>query len=99
MTEQLDLLHLDRALTPTERKRLERSTRSKKHGHAAPPGTGPKGETCGSCKHVRRSNKFFKCDLRRATWTHGYGTDVRARDEACVKWEQKEQADAGAKTI
>lgn len=93
MTEQLDLLHLDRALTPTERKRLERSTRSKKHGHAAPPGTGPKGETCGSCKNLYRKSMgktYLKCWLMKAVWTGGGGTDVRARDLACRKWEKRE---------
>lgn len=27
---------------------------SNKRGHAAPPGTGPEGETCGSCVHLDR---------------------------------------------
>lgn len=95
MSEQLDLLHLDRALTPQERKRLAASTRTKKHGHAWAPGTGPEGETCGSCKHLARktmARTFLKCALMRAVWTGGYGTDVRARDPACKKWERPDGA-------
>lgn len=80
-------------LTPGQRKRL--STRTKKHGHAAPIGTGPEGETCGSCEHLcrnRLARTYFKCWLRSATWTGGYGTDVRVRDAACAKWERKKTA-------
>ena len=29
---------------------------------------------------------YLKCELRRGTWTGGYGTDVRAKDMACSKW-------------
>lgn len=79
-------------LTPGQRKRL--STRTKKHGHAAPIGTGPEGETCGSCSHLfrnRMAKTYLKCELRRATWTGGQGTDVRARDAACAKWEAQTQ--------
>ena len=86
--DQLDLLHLDRALTPAERRTLAVRTRSKKRGHAMPPGTGPEGETCGSCAHIVRSRRWMKCELRRATWTHSYGTDIRAKDPACAKWER-----------
>ena len=62
---------------------------SKKHGHAAVPGTGPKGETCGSCVHLYRremSKTYLKCFLMRAYWTGGEGTDVRAGDAACRRW-------------
>lgn len=64
--------------------------KSKKHGHAAIPGTGPDGETCGSCRHLYRramSKTYLKCGLMRAYWTGGEGTDVRARDAACRRWE------------
>lgn len=89
---QDDLFNLDRALTPAERKRLQTATRSKKTGHAWPPGTGPEGETCGSCKHLARKSMgrvYLKCGLMQAVWTGGAGTDVRARDPACKKWEAK----------
>jgi hypothetical protein len=63
-------------------------------GGADRPGTGPKGETCGSCEHLFRvrtgSGKSFpKCLLNRAKWTHGGATDVRVRWDACSKWEAK----------
>lgn len=69
---------------------LARPKLSKKHGHAALPGTGPEGERCGSCQHLYRlemSKTYLKCELMRAHWTGGYGTDVRAGDKACRRWE------------
>jgi hypothetical protein len=81
------------ALTPRERKRLHGPTR--KSGHAWRPGTGPAGETCGSCahkvtKHTGGWNKsFVKCGLMEKQWTHGAGTDIRAHDPACKFWERK----------
>lgn len=59
-------------------------------GHVYPPGTGPKGETCGGCKHcVRRrlAKTYLKCGLNRANWTGGGATDIRAKDPACKFWE------------
>lgn len=79
------------AMTPAERRALTRKG-LKKTGHAAPPGTGPVGETCGSCKHLYRkemAKTYLKCELSQATWTGGGGTDIRARDLACSKWEAK----------
>lgn len=77
-------------LTPDQRWRLQ-MTRSKKRGHAAPIGSGPEGETCKTCQNlVRRTGAartFLKCGLRVAIWTNSYGTDVRAGDAACKKWE------------
>lgn len=67
---------------------------SKKHGHAAPPGTGPEGETCKTCKHLsgwRMSKTYLKCGLMSAHWTGGEGTDVRAGDKACRRWERVER--------
>ena len=60
-----------------------------KNGYEAPPGTGPEGETCGTCRHKRTCGKFIKCELRRATWTSGPGTDILARTPACSKWEAR----------
>lgn len=60
------------------------------NGYAWRPGTGPEGETCGSCKHlVRRqySGTFLKCALMRDQWTRGGATDIRARAPACKFWE------------
>ena len=59
--------------------------------HAATPGTGPVGEPCGSCAHYRslfrNVKRYRKCGLLERTWTHGPGTDIRAHDAACRKWE------------
>jgi hypothetical protein len=68
----------------------------KKRGHAAFPGSGPDGETCGSCRHYRthrvgayRKGKTFpKCSLMRERWTAGKGSDIRKKDPACAKWEK-----------
>ena len=62
-------------------------------GYAAPPGTGPAGETCDTCEHVRRivmGKAFHKCALAKEKWTHGRKTDVLARSPACSKWEERE---------
>jgi hypothetical protein len=64
--------------------------RQRRRGHAAIPGTGPKGETCGTCAHLARhrmAKTYLKCDLIR--WTSGPGTDVRAKDPACSRWERR----------
>ncbi len=59
-------------------------------GYADRPGTGPAGETCGSCKHlayIRMSKSYPKCKLTRACWTGGRRTDVLVKAAACSKWE------------
>lgn len=61
------------------------------NGYAYPPGTGPKGETCRTCRHLHRKrmgNVYLKCSLVRHLWTGGVGTDIRARSPACKKWEK-----------
>ena len=60
-----------------------------KNGYAAPPGTGPEGQACRDCAHKRSmqsrsgAKHYVKCELRRASWTHGEGTDILARSPAC----------------
>ncbi len=66
-----------------------------KNGYAAPPGTGPEGQTCKQCKHKhsfghKGGKRYIKCELRRETWTNGEGTDIRAGSPACSKFEAKE---------
>lgn len=59
-------------------------------GYAARPGTGPAGETCGSCRHcVYRTGhqRYYKCNLMMASWSRGRGTDVAYRSPACALWE------------
>jgi len=70
------------------------------NGYASMPGTGPAGETCGSCKYACRQrnysgNKYWiKCELRRALWTSGRGSDILAGSPACEKWQQVPQSSA-----
>jgi hypothetical protein len=71
---------------------------TQKNGYAAPPGTGPEGQTCKQCKHKHsfggastgQSKTYIKCELRRPTWTNGEGTDILAGSPACSKFEAKE---------
>ena len=63
-----------------------------KNGYAAPPGTGPHLKQCADCKHKHSFGQgggkhYIKCELRRATWTNGEGTDILARSPACNKFE------------
>lgn len=64
------------------------------HGHPTRPGTGPKGETCGTCEHrvhVKSGRHTYqKCRLIRANWSHGPGTDIKKKDAACALWAQKQ---------
>lgn len=58
-------------------------------GYAARPGTGPVGETCGSCRHrtrVEHARSYPKCDLARHKWTGGRGSDILVKSPACERW-------------
>jgi hypothetical protein len=84
-----DLFGLDRALTPQERQKLKDPV---PRGHAALPGTGPVGETCKTCCHLYRrefAKTYLKCGLMKSYWSHGRGSDIRAADAACKRWEKK----------
>jgi hypothetical protein len=75
-----------------------------KNGYAAPPGTGPAGETCKGCAHKRSmgnygSKHFIKCELRRSTWTHGEGTDILASAAACSQFERAPKTQPGSNSI
>ena len=69
-------------------------------GNAAPIGTGPDGETCGTCKHCwarRMSKRYYKCGLVRSTG--GPKTDIRLKWAACSRWEARTvEADEKGKT-
>lgn len=93
MAEQPDLITLAAGpmLTPEQRRKLKPPCGKGARGHVAPPGTGPEGETCGSCEHLVRKHMakvYLKCGLNQAKWTGGGKSDVRARDHACSKWEK-----------
>ena len=89
MNDLFGIEQLERAMTPKERRKLRGPV--KKRGHAALPGTGPVGETCGTCEHLeskRMAKAYLKCGLMVNYWTGGPGTDVRAKDAACRRWEK-----------
>lgn len=76
--------------TPEGREKVGKRGARRANGYAAPPGTGPDGETCGTCRHmVRRmySRVYFKCNIMRSHWTGGYATDIKAGAPACRRWE------------
>lgn len=66
---------------------------TKLNGYARRPGSGPAGETCGTCDHcATRSytkNKYFKCLVIQWRWTHGPGTDILKSSPACELWKPK----------
>lgn len=77
-------------LPPQSRPRPLIGKGSGPRGYADTPGTGPKGETCKSCKHLARvshAKDYLKCGLMRPHWTGGVKTDIRAGWPACSKWE------------
>lgn len=59
-------------------------------GHADTPGSGPAGETCGSCTYMRDysfKKTYHKCGARPGdVWKGGRATDIRPLDAACSKW-------------
>lgn len=77
-------------LSLSEARALVSSKRTQRRGYAAPPGTGPEGETCKSCRHLSRKEMgktYLKCGLMKMAWTGGSGTDVLAKAPACRLWE------------
>lgn len=69
------------------------SKTTKPNGYASHPGSGPDGETCGSCAYIvrfRQSTSWSKCELFRQFrgWTGGRGTDVLVRSPACHRWKE-----------
>jgi hypothetical protein len=66
-------------------------------GYAAQPGSGPRGEKCGSCRHAigtghNTARTYYKCELLRPYWTSGYGTDILLKAPACRFWANQEAA-------
>lgn len=70
--------------------------KNKVRGYASTPGSGPAGETCGSCRHCVRNPyapRFFKCALLEHAWTHSISTDIRFHSPACRLWERQSCAE------
>ena len=95
MADARDLFNLDRALLPSERQQLVRKG-PQPRGYAAPPGTGPEGETCKTCRHLFRnemSKTYLKCGKAQHKWTGGRASDILARAPACREWEPLQSPD------
>ncbi len=75
-------------LVPTDQGDFFGGGKKLSRGYAGHPGTGPDGETCGSCTHVRlQSNtvrRYYKCGI--GNITRGPGTDIRLKTAACEFW-------------
>lgn len=59
-------------------------------GYAHLPGTGPEGETCGTCAHctiVRFGRAIYKCGLMHARWSGTRRTDILVTSPACARFE------------
>ena len=76
-----------RPVTEEEARVIRKRRDPEPKGYAAPPGTGPEGETCGSCRHIMRV-PWAKCGLVKDRWTHSRGSDVKVRAPACRRWER-----------
>lgn len=72
--------------------RRRASGRGWRGGYASAPGSGPAGETCKTCDHYCRvgggRRAYPKCGLMRHAWTHGPGSDIKARAPACSQWRE-----------
>lgn len=60
-------------------------------GYAHHPGTGPRGETCGSCWFAEKHRRWHKCGHLNARHkqTGGRGSDILVSAPACMYWEPK----------
>lgn len=62
-------------------------------GYADRPGTGPKGQRCGTCIHahlcVHLGAASHKCELMTAVWNYSTATDINIRAPACSHWQRK----------
>lgn len=74
--------------------RALKTTTVRAQGYIATPGTGPKGETCGTCQHCWLMNgakrSWYKCRLARATWSPSRTTDILVSSPACARFEAAE---------
>lgn len=68
--------------------RAKRRASDTPQGYAADPGTGPVGETCGTCASCTRRTSasgrtFIKCLLMRQRWTFSRASDILLASPAC----------------
>lgn len=60
-------------------------------------GSGPEGERCGTCRHLVRhlyhTRRYLKCGRMRHAWTHGAGSDIKAKWPACRAWRPRGTTD------
>ena len=74
-------------------KKSRKGKPTKASGYAYPPGSGPAGEFCRTCKFAVSvcggARNFWKCELVRKGWTHGPGSDIRLKSPACSGWKKK----------
>jgi hypothetical protein len=76
-------------MTAATPRKVPRARTPKANGYYYFPGSGPEGETCGSCCHcvwVGGARRYYKCDLTH--FTRGPATDIRVRSPACRRWEK-----------
>lgn len=68
-------------------------------GYYMPPGTGPEGETCKTCKYIGAkgnvAGRYLKCGRMFAKWTGGRKTDILAGSPACSGWEAQPDPTSG----
>lgn len=67
-------------------------------GYYMPPGTGPAGETCKTCKHItvkgNCAGRYLKCRRSISKWTGGRKSDILANSPACSGWESRDNSTA-----
>jgi len=67
--------------------------RKRDHSHPYACGTGPAGQTCGTCSKLCRvhyhDKTYRKCHVLMKHWSHGGATDIRRKDPACKSWEPR----------
>lgn len=84
--------------------------KSAANGYAADPGTGPAGQTCGSCRHSIKRGKFWKCKLaakvkvlpngsRIGDWSRCISSDIRLKSPACKLWTSDSQKDPDGRKL
>jgi len=71
----------------------KRSPNARVVGYGAPPGTGPAGQTCGTCGNCWRKNTggrrtYLKCLVGHVSSSKA--SDIKARSPACHKWKADE---------